>query len=143
MGLYISAGEAYEDKDVSIGYIGYSMLRKMVVKAYDEHLGKLYDEWFKLTISPRDWLTPYVDLRIERLTNELNEKLPQGLNIFVSHSDCDGTFSPQECREVYAVLKGLELKCEDERDEMLNRKFKGIVELFRLCSEKEIELKYF
>lgn len=95
MGLSVSAKGL--DKTYDCGYITFHNFRLQLAKAYNEELGVLYEKWFS-----REGLT-------EKECERFDEICPKGLDLFLSHSDCDGKFTPKECKMVYDCIKDLKM----------------------------------
>lgn len=97
MGLSVSAKGL--DKTYDCGYITFYSFRKELAKTYNKKIGELYEKWIN-----------------EGLTDEecdyFDNNCPEGLILFLSHSDCDGKFSPKECKLVYDSIKNLSMDME-------------------------------
>lgn len=94
MGLTIYAKGL--DKTYDCGYFSFFNFRKQLAKTFDENLGFLYEKWIN------EGLT-------EEECNQFTEICPDGLGIFLTHSDCDGKLSPKECRMIYDDIKDLKM----------------------------------
>lgn len=94
MGLTVYAKGMVNTYDC--GYITFGNFRMKLAETYDEELGALY----------RKWLFDGLD---DDELKRINEIIPQGLCIFLTHSDCDGKLTPKECRLIYQDIKDLKM----------------------------------
>jgi len=90
--------EAY----IRICYSTFNFYRLSVAKAYDKTLGEIYKK--AMSIPYQDDIT-YTE---EHYYWDLLSK-NEGLKVFLEHSDCDGMFTPKECRLIYNELIKLKL----------------------------------
>ena len=97
MGLDISVTGLSYKETYHCGYITFNLYRKKIASAYNQRLGDLYEKSFKEDLT---------DEEIE----EWNKLCNDDLDIFLWHSDCDGKFTPQECKKIYNVLKDLKIE---------------------------------
>lgn len=101
MGLDVHAKGLSVEDSYSCGYITFGVYRQAVAKAYNEEFGELYAKQYKQLFNPN----PYTDEEIERW----NEICNDDLDIFLNHSDCDGKFTPEECKKIYNAMKDLKV----------------------------------
>lgn len=94
MGLSVYAKGMEDTYDC--GYLTFGNFRIQLAKTYNEELGELYEKWIKESLS---------DEELKRI----NEIIPHGLAIFLTHSDCDGKLTPKECRLIYEDIKDLKM----------------------------------
>lgn len=110
MGLLLTNGK----KEVSLGYIGFGIVRQEVAKAYDLKIGEIYKKSY-----------------IYDLTNEevdyFNKNVPKYLDKFLCHSDCDGYISKEDVKGIYEEL--IKLKPTFNNDNLKN-KYIDILDLF-------------
>ena len=99
MGLDVYAkGIAYTDC-YHCGYITFNIYREKVAKAYNERLGELYKKDTKECLTKEE-------------IEEWNKLCNDDLDIFLWHSDCEGKFTPQECRKIYNAMKDLKVEMQ-------------------------------
>ena len=131
MGLDVSIkGLDYKDT-YHCGYITFGLYRRKVANAYNKRLGELYEKTYK------------EDLTKEEI-KEWNNICNDDLDIFLWHSDCDGKFTPKECKKIYDVLKDLnieiqghnyiEMNCYDMHKLWLN--------MFKYCYQKRVNMYF-
>jgi len=100
MGLTVSAKGLSGEQTYDCGYITFAAYRQKVAYAWNEEFGKLYEKPYK------DYsFQGYTDEEIERWNAICNDDL----DIFLNHSDCDGKFTPQECKKIYEAMKELKV----------------------------------
>lgn len=124
MGLDVSIkGLDYKDTYHG-GYITFGVYRKKVAKAYNDRIGELYA---KIYIED--------DLTNEEI-KEWNELCNNDLDMFLWHSDCDGKFTPKECKKIYNILKDLniEMNYYDMHKLWLN--------MFKHCYQKRVNMYF-
>lgn len=97
MGLDTHAKGLTSETNYSCGYITFGVYRQKVAEAYNKEFGELYKKWYIGTITEEECK------RANELTNE-------DLDIFLSHSDCDGKFTPKECKLIYNAMKDLKVE---------------------------------
>lgn len=98
MGLYAYAKGLPKEKCYDCGYITFGIYRQKVAEAFNKRLGELYKKYY------RD-----IELTKEEV-NEWNKLCNDDLDIFLFHSDCEGKFTPQECKKIYNVIKDLKIE---------------------------------
>ena len=66
------------------------------------------------------------------------------LDLFLLHSDCDGKFTPKECRRIYKALEPIEIDMEGWRFDKADRcnmldqwKF-----MFQYCAKRRVNMYY-
>lgn len=75
---------------------------------------------------------------------EWNKLCNNDLDIFLFHSDCEGKFTPQECRKIYNVMKNL--KVEMSGHNYIEMKQYNMHEhwlhIFKQCYKKRVNLYF-
>lgn len=113
MGIFLTNKE----KEVSMGYIGFALIRRSVARAYDKNISDLYEVLY----------TPPFRKYTDEENKYFDEHLPKYLYKFLFHSDCDGYFSIGDVKGIYKELKVL--KPNFEREDFY-RKYNDLLELF-------------
>lgn len=101
MGLQATARGLTSETEFNCGYITYGSFIQKLINQYDARLGIIYERWSR----PEMFSRPVTE---EELVC-LNHKLPLGLRIWAFHSDCDGKFTPQECKIIYDTIKDMKM----------------------------------
>ena len=116
------------NKDMHIGYGGFSGVRCRIAKAYSEKHGKLYEEMLR---------------SFRGLADDFNDRWNDGCNddldILLWHSDCDGKLTYQECGKIYNVLKTLDV--EDAKDE--ESFYNDFVEMLQHCHKRRVNMYFY
>lgn len=113
MGIFLTNKE----KEVSMGYIGFALIRRSVAKAYNKDISNLYEMMYN------PWFKGYS----KEENKYLDEHLPKYLNEFLYHSDCKGNFSIRSVKGIYKELA--KLKPTFEREDFY-KKYDDLLELF-------------
>jgi len=113
MGVFLTNKE----KDVSMGYIGFALIRRSVAKAYNQEISNLYEVLY----------TPPFRNYADEENKYLDEHLPKYLDKFLYHSDCDGYFGVRDVKGIYKEL--IKLKPTFEREDFY-KKYEDLLELF-------------
>lgn len=139
MGLTIYAKGMKETYNA--GYGGYFYFRIEVAKAFDIEYGNIIEEWMK---SMKPLTQEMCDKLEEIITKKGLVEQEEGIWCFISHSDCDGKFSPKECRKIYYAIK--DLKCdvtstnyEREKEYNVLERFKS---MFYHCYKRRVNMYY-
>lgn len=96
MGLTATARGLTRKTGVDCGYITFGAFRQKLAETYNPRLGEIYSKWCHESIS-------------EEEAREWEQLCGEGLHIFLTHSDGDGSFTPQECRKIYEDIKDLHM----------------------------------
>lgn len=97
MGLTATAKGLNAETCYDCGYFSFGNYRMELAKAYNERFGYLYQQCVHGQATEE-----------ERVELEKFE-IPEGLAIFLTHSDCDGKFMPKECKKIYDAIKGFKI----------------------------------
>ena len=98
MGLYAYAKGLSGEERYDCGYITFGVYRQKVAEAFNKQLGELYKKYYR-------------DIKLTKEEIEKWNKLcNDDLDIFLFHSDCEGKFTPQECKKIYNVIKDLKIE---------------------------------
>ncbi|EBF5204028.1 hypothetical protein FH000_10790 [Listeria monocytogenes] len=124
MGLDLVAKE--QPVDFCIGYFGFNFMRENIAEKHNKDLGVLYKKCMKTGL-----LTE----------NEFEEvkKLSDGLSSLLLHSDCDGTLTYKECRDIRKDLN----KIEFEDDDFYKTKLEDLKKMINFCADKRRTLYFY
>jgi len=132
MGLYAHA-KGLSDKDCyNKGYITFGVYRINVAKAYNKRLGELYEK----------------DYKDNKLTDEeikeYNKLCNADLDIFLQHSDCEGKFTPEECKKIYDAMKNLKVLMQEHNYIIMetNNMHAHWLNIFRYCYKRRVNLYF-
>lgn len=134
MGLYANAKGLTAETSYDCGYITFGVYRQKVAEAYNKEFGELY----KKSYSP--FFKEYTDDEIKRW----NEICNDDLDIFLNHSDCDGKFTPQECKKIYNAMKGLKVDMEGHNYGVMKPydMHKQWLNIFKHCYQHRVNLYF-
>ena len=119
-------------QDYSIGYGRYyQMRRKIILQAYDERCLSIFDS----------------DSNSEDDIAYWNSVCNDDLDLFLLHSDCDGKFTPKECRKILKALKHIHIDMEgygyanigEHEPNMLDQWRK----MFKYCADRRVNMYYY
>ena len=132
MGLDIYSSDGA--KDFHITYISFSRMRAFFILHYGETLYQVYNEILKNLGFCNDGV--WFDLR---------DKVGD-LSILISHSDCDGKLTSDECKKLRECLfideykiKALEYSNEEYRIKMIGLMYE-FIDLVNYAAENNVEL---
>ncbi len=106
-----------------------------VAEAYNKEFGKLYEK-------------PYKDFSFKNYTEDeikrWNEICDDDLDIFLNHSDCDGKFTPQECKKIYDAMKDLNVEMEghnygDMKPYSMHQRW---LDMFKHCYQRRVNMYF-
>ncbi len=106
-----------KEKEVSMGYTGFAVIRRSVAKAYDKNISDLNELMY--TYLFRNYS--------EEENKYFDEHLPKYLDKFLFHSDCDGYFGIKDVKGIYKEL--VKLKPTFQREDFY-KKYDDLLELF-------------
>lgn len=107
-----------DEKNVSMGYITFGIIRQQIAKSYDYKIGELYSKLYN----------PLFKGYSNEENKYFNEKLPKYFDTFLFHSDVDGYFSESCVKGTYKEL--MKLKPIFTNDN-IGKKYDDLLELFR------------
>lgn len=112
--------------EVSIGYIGFGIVRCQLANSFSRELGQLYEK-------------PYNDFSFKGFSEEelerWNQICPEGLDLFLWVSSSNGKLSATQCKKVIFDLDKYPMKWPgDWRTDWLE-KYERIKELIRWCAK--------
>lgn len=125
----MATGLSYE-KNYHGSYSLFGKYRTLVAKAYNPILGELYKKSLIYELTGKK----FTENEIKKWNTLCNDDL----DIFLWHSDCDGKFTPRECKRIFDALKNLKvdfvINGKDIHDLWLN--------IFRHCYLRRVNLYF-
>lgn len=100
-------------KDTSMGYGTVHVIRSCLLKMLDSIKGTSYAERFEILteknhrMKTEDIVSEWKKFARDLFEDCRSEYRLYGIYLFVNHSDCDGTFSGDDCSEIAASLRML------------------------------------
>ena len=132
MGLDVSIKGLNRKQTYHCGYITFNCYRKEVASSYNKRLGELYEKTFKEDLT---------DEEIQEWNNLCNDDL----DIFLWHSDCDGKFTPKECKKIYEVLSNLDIKMQGHN--YVEMEFYDMhklwLNMFKHCYQRRVNMYFY
>jgi len=132
MGLDVSIKGLTRKQTYHGGYITFNIYRKNIASAYNERLGELYKKTFKEDLT---------DEEIE----EWHKLCNNDLDLFLWHSDCDGKFTPKECKKVYNILKdfNIEMQGHNYVEMEFYNMHKLWLNMFKYCYKRRVNMYFY
>lgn len=139
MGLDIKATGLSREKEWHGSYGRFMNYRILIAKSYNRIFGNRYEKVFR-TIPISNEEAKWQFEEADRLYEELTEKERLGLQLFLFSSDCEGQFSPKQCRMIYNELSTLEVKnVADVTENMSHARYLNIL---IHCMSRRVIMKY-
>ena len=124
MGVYLHANGAPDE--ISIGYIGFGMVRCQLANSFSKELGQMYEK-------------PYKDMSFKEFSEKevewWNRICPEGLDLFLWVHDTGGKLSASQCKKVISDLDKYTMKWPDDWRTDWLEKYERIKELIRWCAK--------
>lgn len=114
MGLTVHAKNLSAEDSYDCGYITFSRFRIELAKTYNKEFGELYRKWLYDEIT-------------EKEVRRMNKLCNNDLDIFLTHDDDKGKFTPNECKRIYNVIK-------DYKMDMLGHNY-GIMKPYNMLEQ--------
>lgn len=132
MGLYAYAKGLSKEECYDCGYITFGIYRQRVAEAFNKRLGELYKKYYQ-----------DIELTKEE-TDEWNKLCNDDLDIFLFHSDCEGKFTPQECKKIYNVMKNLKIEMTGHNYGIMKQydMHKYWLHIFKHCYKRRVNLYF-
>ena len=137
MGLDVYAKGLSEEDSFSCGYLTYGhFMMELARTAYGERMGEIYKRLaFRF---------PSSDVRQEDI-DYWNANCNDDLDLLLFHSDCDGKFTPKECRCIYNALKELKMDMQGHNYGIMKpynmlEHWKG---MFKHCADRRVNMYYY
>lgn len=132
MGLTVCAKGLSENFDC--GYIVYTQfIEELIRKAYGDKMANIFHD----EVHFRRNLT-------EEEVRYWNDHCNDDLDVLIFHSDCDGKFTPKECRKIYNAMKDL-------KSDMIGHNYGEMTQynmferwksIFKHCADRRVNLYY-
>lgn len=141
MGICAYAKGLTDETGFDCGYLTYGhFMMQLAETAYGKEMGELYK---KLQYGC-DREQGYNYRATQEDCDFWNARCNDDLDLLLFHSDCDGKFTPQECRRIYKALKPLQM-------DMIGHNY-GVMkpynmlehwkEIFKHCADRRVNLYY-
>jgi len=134
MGLWAYAKGLTDETEYNCGYMTYgAFILELIRTAYGE---KCYEIYRHSMITGEQ----FSDADVKYWNSVCNDDL----DIFINHSDCDGKFTPQECRKIFNALKPLHMDMQGHNYGVM--KPYNMLEhwkyIFHHCATRRVNLYY-
>jgi len=134
MGLNVIIKGLSRENTYHGGYIRFADYRTKVAKAFNETIGEIYQKPYAYL----DYKFSQDDLK-QWNTILSNKNAP--MNKFLWHSDCDGKFTPKECKEIYDILKNLNVEETFYDEETTMHEL--WLNMFRYCYKHRVNMWFY
>lgn len=134
MGLDVKAKGLTAETGFSCGYITYgNFILELIKVAYGE-------ECYNIFRNSMLYGTTFTEEDAELW----NEKCNDDLDILIFHSDCDGKFTPKECRKIYNAMKDLYSDMQGHNYGVMKsyNMFEHWKAIFKYCADRRVNLYY-
>lgn len=134
MGLYATAKGLTDETCFNCGYITYgNFILNLVKAAYDDKCYEMYEDCL---MSRRGFSQSEVEY--------WNAHCNDDLDILIWHSDCNGKFTPKECRKIYNALKNLKMDMEGHNYLIMEpyNMLEHWKNIFKHCADRRVNLYY-
>jgi len=128
MGLDVKIKGLDRENTYHASYIGFAEYRRRIADAYNKIIGELYRKTYK------------EDLTKEEI-EEWNKLCNENLDIFLWHSDCDGKFTPKECKKIYDVLKTLNVDMFYRKNNITMHEL--WLNMFKHCYKRRVNMYFY
>lgn len=136
MGLDVYAKGLSDADSFSCGYLTYGhFLMELAKVAYGDYMAEIYK---------RACFTAFGPDVTEQEARYWDEHCNDDLDLLLFHSDCDGKFTPKECRRIYNAIKDLQMDMvghnygQMEPYNMLEHWKK----MFKHCADRRVNMYY-
>ena len=134
MGLCATAKGLNEETEFHCGYFTYHrFIEELVRGAYDDRYYKIYTDSIN-------------EHRCFTLDENMywNSHFNAALDILIFHSDCDGSFTPKECRAIYNAIKDLHSDLKGHNYETMKpyNMLEHWKDIFLHCAKRRVNLYY-
>lgn len=113
MGLTVKATGLDASKSYNCGYISFGNFRLALAETFNKEYGLYYKRWVGMDFGKDYRRIPLTEQDRQKWIKLCEQLDPDGaLFLFLSHSDGEGKFTPQECRKIYNRIKDLKMDFE-------------------------------
>lgn len=134
MGLYATAKGLDDETGFECGYLTYGhFLMNLAEAAYGKQMGAIYKN--------NEFLHgKWSESEIEYWNKQCNDDI----DILLFHSDCDGKFTPQECRRIYNAIKDLKMDMVGHNYGVMKNynMLEHWKNIFHHCAKRRVNLYY-
>lgn len=132
MGLCAHAKGLTEETEFDCGYLTYGRFLRNLAYAYNEEIGKMFE-----SMCSGNQLTEQQESRWNEICND-------DLDLLLFHSDCDGKFTPQECRRIYNAIKDLHMDMQGHNYIVMKpyNMLEHWKNIFLHCAKRRVNLYY-
>lgn len=102
MGLCATAKGLTAETEFDCGYLTYGRFLRNLAYAYNDEIGEMFESMCN------------GNRLAEQQENRWNKICNDDLDLLLFHSDCDGKFTPQECRRIYNAIKDFHMDAQEE-----------------------------
>lgn len=132
MGLCATAKGLNAETGFDCGYLTYGKFLENLAYAYNKEIGEMFSYMLrggKLS---------------EEQVSRWDEICNDDLDILLFHSDCDGKFTPQECRRIYNAIKDLHMDMQGHNYIVMKpyNMLEHWKNIFLHCAKRRVNLYY-
>lgn len=133
MGLYATAKGLTPETEFNCGYMTYGLFLRNLAYAYHPEIGKTFED-----LCNGNELSEWQEEKWKKFGND-------DLDLFLFHSDCDGKFTPQECRRIYNAIKNLHMDMQGHNYHVMKpyNMLEHWKNIFLHCAKRRVNLYYF
>ena len=133
MGLCATAKGLTEETGFDCGYITYGLFLRNLARTYNEESGEMFR-----SMCSGNQLTEQQAERWDEICND-------DLDLLLFHSDCDGKFTPQECRRIYNAIKDLYMDMQGHNYIVMKpyNMLEHWKSIFLHCAKRRVTLFYY
>lgn len=134
MGLEVRAKGLTAETGFSCGYMTYGkFIMELVRVAYGERCYHIFKNEVLFKEPPT-----------AREVEYWNERCNDDLDILILHSDCDGKFTPKECRKIYNAMKDLHSDMQGHNYGVMKtyNMFEQWKSIFKHCADRRVNLYF-
>lgn len=134
MGLCATAKGLNRETGFECGYITYgTFILELIKTAYGERCMEIYRNSM---VAGKCFTQEEVDY--------WNERCNDDLDILILHSDCDGKFTPDECRRIYNAMKDLKMDMVGHNYGVMKpyNMLEHWKNIFKHCARRRVTLYY-
>lgn len=132
MGLCATAKGLTAETEFDCGYGIYDLFLRNLAYAYNPEIGQMFE-----SVCNGNRLS-------EQQENRWNEICNDDLDLLLFHSDCDGKFTPSECRRIYNAIKDLHMDMQGHNYGVMKpyNMLEHWKNIFLHCAKRRVNLYY-